>query len=284
MRTSVVLCVIAAAAVIIVPASARGVADGRSDAALTKFLAAAKLHDAEKAAVDVVKSGVGFDEAFAALRRGRSYTSSVPRGSTRQMRRTALGDFVYSVEVPESYDPAKRYQVRVQLHGGVMMRATGEPRGNGTIGALAGAEQIYIIPTSWRDAPWWSIAQEENINAILDGVKRIYNVDENRVALSGVSDGATAVYYFAMRDTTPFASFLPLNGSVMVLANEALGVASELSPNNLLNKPLFIVNGDLDPLYPTGAVGPYVEHLDKSGVPLVFNPQPNGVHNTAWWP
>ena len=35
--------------------------------------------------------------------------------------------------------------------------------------------------------------------------------------LSGVSDGGTGTYYFSMRDTTPFASFLPLNGAIAVL-------------------------------------------------------------------
>jgi acetyl esterase/lipase len=254
------------------------------DAAFAKFWAARNPQDAEKAAADIVKSGVTFEDARMRLQRGRTFAPDAPRGAVRLQRRTVVGDFIYTVEVPETYDPARRYQVRVQLHGGVMMRGTGQPRGAGTIGALAGAEQIYIVPNAWRDAPWWSAAQEENVNTILDTVKRTYNVDENRVVLAGVSDGATAAYYFAMRDTTPFASFLPLNGSVMVLANESLGIASQLSPNNLLNKPFFVVNGDLDPLYPTGAVGPYLEHLARGGVQVAFDPQPTGVHNTAWWP
>ena len=108
---------------------------------------------------------------------------------------------------------------------------------------LAGAEQIYILPTGWRDAPWWNDVQVENVEAILDSVKRTYNVNENRVVLSGVSDGATGLYYMAMRDTTPFASFLPLNGYLMVLSSAALDIRTELFPNNLLNKPFFIVNG-----------------------------------------
>ena len=210
MRALAALCLLASAAVIV---TARA-AEDQVDVAFAKFWAAGKPQDAEKAVAGIVKSGVAFDDAFARLRRGRTYSDRVMHGSLRHMRRTVAGEFIYSVEVPETYDAAKRHQVRVQLYGGVMMRATGEPRGAGTIGPLAGAEQIYIIPTSWRDAPWWSAVQEDNINAILDGVKRPYNVDENPVVLAGVSDGATAAYYFAMRDTTPFASVLPLNGHV----------------------------------------------------------------------
>ena len=114
--------------------------------------------------------------------------------------------------------------------------------------------------------------------------QRTYNVDENLVALAGVSDGATGLYYIAMRDTTPFASFLPLNGYLMVLANDRVGVDSELFPANLLNKPLFIVNGGQDPLYPMRAVEPYVEHLKTSGVSVEYHPQPDAGHNTSWWP
>ena len=86
-------------------------------------------------------------------------------------------------------------------------------------------------------------------------MKRTYNVDENRVALAGVSDGGTGAYYIAMRDTTPYASFLPLNGFIMVLPSVDRGRSF---PNNLRNKPFFVVNGGKDPLYPTRVVEPYV--------------------------
>jgi hypothetical protein len=170
--------------------------------------------------------------------------------------------------------------VRIQLHGGVS-RESNEPRGDGTIGALAGDEQIYIIPYGWRDAPWWSEEQIANLRAILDTVKRTYNVDENRVALAGVSDGGTGAFYVAMRDATPYASFLSLNGFVIVLRSV---VAGDLFANNLRNKPFFLVNGGLDRLYPTRVVDPFVRHMAENGVELTYRPQPTGEHNTAWWP
>jgi hypothetical protein len=55
-------------------------------------------------------------------------------------------------------------------------------------------------------------------------------------------------------------------------------------PTNLRNKPFFVVNGGRDPLYPASVVGPTVLHLKEKGVDVVYKPQPNGVHNTAWWP
>jgi hypothetical protein len=109
-------------------------------------------------------------------------------------------------------------------------------------------------------------------------------VDENRVVVSGVSDGGTGAYYVAMRDTTPYAAFLPLNGSIVVLTNDALEVRGNLYPGNLRNKPLFVVNGGRDPLYPTSAVEPYIRHLMDGGVSILYRPQPNAGHDTSWWP
>ena len=223
-----------------------------------------------------------FDEALARLKAGRTYSATAPKGIVRLSNRIGSTDFPYIIEVPETYTPDRKYQVRVQLHGGVG-RPDASQRGNG-IGALAGAEQIYVLPTAWAEAEWWTDRQLENIRAILDHVKRSYNVDENRVVLSGVSDGATAAYYVAMREVTPFASFLPLNGAIAVLRSSNVTLDGELYPNNYLNKPFFIVNGGKDPLYPTSLVEPYIEHMRKNGVTLTYLPQAEGVHNTSWWP
>jgi hypothetical protein len=87
-----------------------------------------------------------------------------------------------------------------------------------------------------------------------------------------------------MRETTPFASFLPLNGFIMVLRNEMSDTEGDLFPNNLLNKPLFDVNGGRDPLYPTRIVDPYIEQLKKGGADLEYHPQANAGHDTSWWP
>ena len=260
-------------------------------AAFNKFWAAHNPQDASKAGEEIVASGVSFAEALGRLQHGRTYSPDVKRGELRLQRRSVQGDFFYDVKVPEAYDPAQKYPLRFQLHGGVMMRESGAPmvgrsgRGDGRGGPLEGERnQIYVMPTAWRDAPWWSRAQIENLDAILDSLKRVYNVDENRVAIAGVSDGATGLYYLAMRDTTPFASFLPLNGSMMVLANDQLGIDTNLFPTNLRNKPFFIVNGGQDRLYPTRNVEPYIAHLDRGGVLVEYHARPEAGHNTAWWP
>ena len=250
-----------------------------SDAAFDRFLAAANVHEASDRVGDVLSSGVSFEPAYQRLKQGRRYAAQ-KSGTVR----LSNADHVYAITIPEDYDPSKKYQVRMQLHGGVMIRHTNVPPPTaGGIGALAGAEQIYIVPFAWDAAAWWTDEQAANLEAILDRTKREYNVDENRVVLSGVSDGGTGTYYVAMRETTPFAAFLPLNGYMMVLGAGDLVVDGPLFPNNMRNKPFFIVNGTRDPLYPPRLVDPYIEHYRLGGVVLDYRPQDAG-HNTSWWP
>lgn len=254
-----------------------------ADSAFETFWAASTPDEASRLADPIIRTGLSFDELYRRLQRGRSYGAR-DAGIVRMDNRTSDGiEHFFSVNVPEHYDPARRYQVRIQLHGGVGGRATNAPVGNGTVGALTGVEQIYVVPYAWADAPWWSADQVLNLTAIVDRLKRLYNVDENRVVLSGVSDGGTGALYVAMRQTTPFASILPLNGYLMVLALRDIDDGL-IFANNLRNKPIFAVNGGRDPLYPTRVVEPYIDHLKHGGVTVDYHPQPNAAHNTAWWP
>jgi poly(3-hydroxybutyrate) depolymerase len=256
---------------------------GAGAAALDAFLAAASRDAAVQQVDAVVHTGISFDEAYRRLRRGRTYGPQ--RTGVVRLRNTRSGrvEHHYVVNVPDNYDPSRRYQVRIQLHGGVGGRATNAPVGPGTIGALAGAEQIYVVPYAWAGAPWWSDDQVLNLVEIVDAVKRQYNVDENRVVVSGVSDGGTGAYYIAMRETTTFASVLPLNGYWMVLASGDIDNGT-IFPNNLRNKPIFAVNGGHDRLYPTRIVDPHIAHMKRGGVAIDYRPQPEAGHNTAWWP
>lgn len=256
-------------------------ANTRIDAAFQKFWSASSPAEADGSIDDLVKSGVTFDDAFQRLKAGRTYTAQ-KTGVVMLHNKTKDGvEHYYALNIPASYDPSHKYQMRFQLHGGVGGRTSNQPRGNGE-SPLQGAEQIYVVPYAWNTAPWWSNDQVMNFDAIIDAVKRTYNVDENRVVLSGVSDGGTGSYYIGMRDTTPYATITPLNGFIMVLANGDIDDGL-IFPINLRNKPMFVVNGGKDPLYPTSQVEPFTKHL-MTAVQIDYHPQPDAGHNTAWWP
>jgi len=252
--------------------------------ALDRFLSALDRDAAARLATDVVGSGVTFDDAYARLKQGRNYSKTAPHGLRRLSNRTSDGlEHEYIVIAPDNYDAARAYQVRVQLHGGIG-RPSPQPGRAGVDRIVGTRDQIYIHPNGWQKSMWWFANQVENIGGILDEVKRTYNVDENRVYLTGISDGGTGAYFMAFRDTTPWASFLPLNGHMIVLANPSTGADGDMHLGNAVNKPFFIVNGGRDPLYPTWSVEPYINLLQTMGTEVVYHPQPEAGHNTDWWP
>ncbi|HEX7139561.1 MAG TPA: hypothetical protein VF219_17040, partial [Vicinamibacterales bacterium] len=99
----------------------------RVDAAFERFWAAASPAEAAERVDEVVASGVTFDDALRRLRTGRRYQIQPP-GLVQLTSKSADGvEHPFAVTVPDGYDASKRYQVRVQLHGGVMNRHSNVP-------------------------------------------------------------------------------------------------------------------------------------------------------------
>ena len=102
--------------------------------------------------------------------------------------------------------------------------------------------------------------------------------------LSGVSDGGTGAYFFAFKQSTPWAVFLPYIGHPGVLRNPQSGGGYKLYFENLMSKPLYIVNGENDRLYPASSVAPFIDILVDAGVDHIWKVIPEGGHNTNWLP
>ena len=258
------------------------------------FFAAETPADAQTAAEKLVAAGAGFDRTDARLKKGRFYGDE-KRGEYSLRWKSKSGPFFNNVvDVPSGYDPTKPMQLRVQLHGGVGRPSPNTPaRGDQpadlsaparTVNRIEGEPQIYLHPSGWAAAQWWDEEQIDNILRAVDALKRKYNIDESRIYLTGISDGGTGVYYMALKEPNPWSSYLPLNGSIAVIRAPQNGADGEMYGNNLTNVPLYIVNGELDNLYPVDQVEPHVKWFQSMGVPLLFRPQPGAGHNTAWWP
>ncbi len=226
-----------------------------------------------------------FAEAYERFRNGPEHSGDVPTGRlelTRTNRNGLLHRYV--VIVPEDYDASRRYPVAFYLHGGVARPDPG-PGGGWwrNYDDVTGYDRIAVLPLSWNESLWWQASQVENLRGILSDLKRMYNVDENRVYALGSSDGGTGVYFLGFRDVTPWAAFLPFIGFPGVLLNPSTGTDGQMHLANLVNKPLFIVSGETDRLYPARLMEPFLEAFRTVGVDFVFTVKPGG-HNTRWWP
>jgi predicted esterase len=259
-----------------------------SEQLFDKFFGAESVADAEAMAGQFA----AFDPDYVLdrLKKGRTYLDE-KRGEFSLRWKSKAGPFFNNVvDVPSDYDPAQKVMLRVQLHGGVgrpspNAQAPGRPQtAVRAQNRIEGEKQIYLHPSGWVSAQWWDEEQIDNILRSVDALKRKYNIDESRIYITGISDGGTGVYYMALKEPNLWSSYLPLNGSLAVLRNPDNGADGEMHGNNLVNAPLYIVNGENDPLYPVAQVEPHVAWLKRMGVNLVFRPQSGAEHNTAWWP
>ena len=267
------------------------------DALFNTFFAADSPAGALAVVDQLVAAGVDFDATYARLKQGRFYGDE-KRGEYALRWKSKPGPFFNNiVDVPADYDPAKKWQLRVQLHGGVGRPSPnptsapgatagkpqpGQPARTGN--RIAGEKQIYFHPSGWAAAQWWDEEQIDNILRGVDTLKRKYNIDESRIYLTGISDGGTGVYYMALKEPNLWSSYLPLNGSIAVIRSPQNGADGEMYGNNLATAPFYIVNGEQDNLYPVYQVEPHIKWFQALGMPHVFRPQAGAGHNTAWWP
>ena len=106
---------------------------------------------------------------------------------------------------------------------------------------------LALYPHAGGDL-WWESKPAEKVRTLLLEVLRTYNVDTNRVYLTGSSNGGTASLEFGARWPDRFAAIASLMGAGM---NSPSG--TKLPMRNLRNVPVLFLHGDKDQLIPSSA-------------------------------
>ncbi|MCB0489863.1 MAG: hypothetical protein KDC99_15380 [Cyclobacteriaceae bacterium] len=240
--------------------------------------------DREKVSKKIVGATFSVDKVYAALVKGKSY-SHQRSGYVKVLQQTDPKLPPHAVvTVPEGYDPTKQYPVQIYLHGAVsnvdpffLYRYTIDT----TNTELLKADRIFIFPSGWNFAPWWSDVQSTNLHYLLNYVKENYNVDENKVRLSGVSDGGIGSYYFANCDQTYWSGVTPFIGSVRALTRVG---ARQLYFNNFSNVPFYIVNTNLDNIFDISWEKPFADEVRNRNPKSHYTIVKGEGHNMKWFP
>jgi dienelactone hydrolase len=216
----------------------------------------------------------------------------------------------YALYVPESYDSKKRYPLLVMLHGATSnhllarrrVLGLGNRPGESDYEAIRNKVEypdlgfIVLAPYARGEVAGYSgIAEGDVLRAMAD-VERTYNVDPDRVHLTGLSMGGGGTWHFGLRFPDRFASISPVCavGDVALFPFMAGATAADkellalTSPsaiaNNALNLQVFIFHGDEDPAVDVAHSRRMVEiyrelgWLDRN----VFYFELPGVHHFAW--
>ncbi|MFA5498695.1 MAG: PDZ domain-containing protein [Candidatus Cloacimonadia bacterium] len=174
--------------------------------------------------------------------------------------------------IPPNYQPNEKTPLFVYLHGGVSMPTFidgyfEQMKESPLLDIARRDNSIMLFPMGNINTVWWSEAGMANIVYQVRFLKEKYNIDDDRVYLSGFSDGASASYNFGMKQPDDFAAFYPINGNMLV------GFGATGIPNyttNLRNRYVRATNSDLDRLYPAEKMRKYVETALKMKANILY--------------
>lgn len=202
-----------------------------------------------------------------------------PRGQTKDrplaMRADKLlPNAVYTLVVPESYDPLTPAPLVVGLHGG----GAGGADGKLVVGSGWQAMEFYreeclgrgwicVCPTALV-AGWGNRENSDLIDAVLDELLALFNIDENRIYLVGHSMGGGGAWAQGTRLVGRIAAVAPAS---------SFGVQGIAEFQRTLTG-LYVYHSDNDPRCSVDGVRPAMDSLVGSDTDFVYTELPGRDH------
>lgn len=176
--------------------------------------------------------------------------------------------------IPDCYDPRVKTPLIIFLHGGIstaefvpkedLLKYSQE---NILWEKLKDSNYIFLFPTGKMGLTWWEKDGMENLTTQIRLLKQEYNIDDNRICMTGISDGGSGSYHFAMNKPDDFAAFLPMIGMISVgsLVNQ-----QPVFISNLQNRPIYATNTDKDGLYPAEQMRKLIALSQQAGSDILY--------------
>ena len=169
--------------------------------------------------------------------------------------------------LPADYDPAKKWPLVIQIHGynpanPVYVRWWAADERHSNIDTEFSNHQgvIYMEPHGRGNTQYLGMGDNDILHVIADA-KRLFNVDEDRIYLTGDSMGGWGTWNVATRHPDLFAAIAPVFGGSDYHAQMSEEDLARLGPldrffseknsswamaDGLLNIPIFVHHGDAD--------------------------------------
>lgn len=145
----------------------------------------------------------------------------------------------YALYVPESYKPEKKWPIILGLH-----YSTGSGADYIINWQLTAQKYGYILlcPDS-NDNIHWGKSSEQRVMALLKRIMNKYNVDKNKVYITGFSAGAHYSYYLGLKYTNIFKAIVPIGGDLFKFYDRGDIALSKVTNKHI---PIYIIHGTAD--------------------------------------
>src|SRR3954462_11612735 len=169
----------------------------------------------------------------------------------------------FSVYVPEYYTPDRAMPLVMALHGG-----SGNGRGFlwSWLRDARSRGAILVAPTATGST--WALMGDDtdtpNLMRILESVRARWNVDAERMLLTGMSDGGTFCYVTGFDGASPFTHLAPVSATFHPL------MAEMADADRLRGLPIHIVHGKLDWMFPVQVARQTSQALSAAGAKITY--------------
>jgi len=175
----------------------------------------------------------------------------------------------FSLYVPEYYTPGRAWPLVTALHGGA-------GNGRGFLWSwLRDARShgaILVAPTATADEAntktTWALMGDDtdtpNLARILDFVRGRWNVDPDRLLLTGMSDGGTFCYVTGLDNASPFTHLAPVASTFHPL------MAEMADAERMRGLPIYLVHGRLDWMFPVQVARQTRQALSAAGCDVTY--------------
>ena len=236
-------------------------------------------------------------------------TKPKPRFTTKEIRAVKTTEFKaltfeskqtdlkmpYRLFTPKGYDPSQPYALILYLHGAGDRGSDNEKQFSKLTMMMARTKNQVETPAfilapqcpskkQWVNTPWkngsYSVEQTPPSDPmkvaleILDAVQAEYNIDPDRILVTGVSMGGFGAWDLVTRYPERFAAVMPV-----------CGAGDPSKAKNISKIPAWIFHGEKDRVVPTKGAREIVKALQDAGASPVYveyKDQAHGIWDDAY--
>jgi hypothetical protein len=222
--------------------------------------------------------------------------------------RYSVNPQLYSIYVPKAYDPQVPSPLIVTLHGGSSNHNLWLALNLGhevqvadywanhftEFKARRHPESIVVSPDGLGQIRWRWMGEQDVLD-VIDDVSRSYNIDPDRIVITGLSNGAIGTYTIGLKHAWRFAAVLPVAGVAdwtihheatgrwrpherAILQNESAITYAE----NAAGTHLRFYHGEKDPGFKVEQARRLVATLERLGIPFKYHEFENQGHDLGY--
>lgn len=179
----------------------------------------------------------------------------------------------FRIIAPASASPTNKRPLIVRLHGG----ATANTAFYKDTGCLAepglASLDAYILSPNSDGVQWFETQNIVQISALVEMSQTYLNVNTNKVAVMGYSDGGNASWFYSQYYPILFSAAIPMASSY--------AVTSQGGVTHRFVDPIYVIHGSDDQLFPIATTEGYVNETLAEGSDVTFVTATGLSHNDS---